>query len=109
MAVYNKKNFLRRSKYFEIFMLTLNTDLTLEEIGIKFGVTKQRVWQIVRFNNLGGGDYYKGYTMYNNKYKTLLYNAKLDTIKRKQLMRDWLKKRNVRLIRSKSDDTKISS
>ena len=46
--------------YFEIFMHTMNSEMTLEEIGIKYGVSKQRAWQIVRFNHLGKGDYYRG-------------------------------------------------
>mgnify|MGYP003116195365 FL=1 len=96
-----------RAKYFEIFMLTLNTDMTLEEIGKKYKMSKQRVWQIVRFNELGGGDYYRGYQVYTDHYNTLLYDANISTIERKQQMRQWLKEKNVRLIRSKSDGTKI--
>ena len=93
----------QRTKYFEIFMLTLNTDLTLEEIGAKFNVSKQRVWQIVRFNHLGAGDYFRGYTLYTDFYNALLKDTNLSKIERKNMMRNWLKEREVRLIRSKDD------
>ncbi len=69
-----------RAKYFEIFMLTLNTDMTLEEIGKKYKMSKQRVWQIVRFNELGGGDYYRGYQVYTDNHNTLLYDANIRTM-----------------------------
>jgi predicted DNA-binding protein YlxM (UPF0122 family) len=95
-----------RKKYFEIFMLCLNSDYTLEEIGVKYNLTKQRVWQIVRFNHIGKGDYYEGYRQYTNKYNALLNDTSLSTIERNTLMRDWLSSHDVRLIRSKND-TKV--
>ena len=97
-----------RSKYFEIFMVTVNTDMTLEEIGVRFNLTKQRVWQIVRFNFLGAGDYYRGYNLYTEFNNSLLRDTKLSKIERKTIMRNWLKDHNVRLIRSR-DDTKITA
>ena len=93
----------QRAKYFEIFMLTLNTDMTLEEIGVKFKITKQRVWQIVRFNQLGAGDYFRGYRVYTDYYNALLNDTNLSKIERKQRLRDWLRQNDVRLIRSKND------
>jgi|TARA_R110000803_G_scaffold19565_4_gene51121 hypothetical protein len=98
-----------RKKYFEIFMLSLNSEYTLEEIGVRYGMTKQRVWQIVRFNELGNGDYYAGYGLYDQHHKTLLSNQNLSTIERNKLLRDWLRTMNVRLIRGKNDGTKSSS
>ena len=98
-----------RKKYFEIFMLSINSACTLEEIGIKYGMTKQRVWQIVRFNELGNGDYYAGYDLYNQKHKTLLLDTNLSTIERNKLLREWLRTKNVRLIKGKNDGTKSSS
>lgn len=92
-----------RAKYFEIFMLTMNTDMTLEDIGIKFKMSKQRVWQIVRFNHLGAGDYYRGYETYTEFNKALLNDTNLSKIERKNMMRNWLKERDVRLIRSRHD------
>jgi len=98
----------QRTKYFEIFMLTLNTNMTLEEIGVKFNISKQRAWQIVRFNHLGAGDYYRGYTLYTEFNNALLKDTNLSKIDRKHMMRNWLREREVRLIRSK-DDTKSST
>jgi len=98
-----------RKKYFEIFMLSLNSESTLEEIGVRYGMTKQRAWQIVRFNELGNGDYYLGYKLYTNHHKTLLQDTNLSTIERNRLLRDWLRHNNVRLIRGKNDGTKSSS
>tara|TARA_R100000742_G_C4277886_1_gene100128 strand:+ start:2227 stop:2547 length:321 start_codon:yes stop_codon:yes gene_type:complete len=98
-----------RKKYFEIFMLSLNSECTLEEIGVKYGMTKQRVWQIVRFNHIGNGDYYAGYDLYNQEYKTLLLDTNLSTIERNKLLREWLRTKNVRLIKGKNDGTKSSS
>jgi len=95
-----------RKKYFEIFMLCLNSEYTLEEIGTKYGITKQRVWQIVRFNEIGKGDYYEGYRRYTQEYNTLLNDTTLSTIERNRLMRDWLSSHDIRLIRSKND-TKV--
>lgn len=93
----------QRTKYFEIFMLTLNTDMTLEEIGVKFNITKQRAWQIVRFNRLGAGDYYRGYDAYTEFKNALLKDTNLSKIDRKTMMRNWLKERDIRLIRSRND------
>jgi|TARA_R110002020_G_scaffold362738_1_gene575021 hypothetical protein len=95
----------RRKKYFEIFMLSLNSECTLEEIGVRYNMTKQRAWQIVRFNELGNGDYYAGYNMYTQKHKTLLQDTNLSTIERNKLLREWLRNKNVRLIKGKNDVT----
>ena len=108
MIMVGKRKDLRK-KYFEIFMLSLNSEYTLEEIGVRYGMTKQRVWQIVRFNELGAGDYYSGYSMYTKHHKTLLNDINLSTIERNRLLRDWLRTKNVRLIRGKSDGTKSSA
>ena len=54
--------------YLTIYKNYSKDNMTLEEIGIKQGVTKARVWQIVRFSQLGEGDYYTGYKAYMNKF-----------------------------------------
>ena len=46
--------------YFDIYNHYCKDNMTLEEIGIKYNITKQRSWQIVRFSQLGDGDYYAG-------------------------------------------------
>ena len=94
-----------RKKYFEIFMLSTNSTCTLEEIGVRYGMTKQRAWQIVRFNDLGNGDYYLGYQLYTKYHKTLLQDTNLSTIERNRLLRDWLRNNNIRLIKGKNDVT----
>jgi predicted DNA-binding protein YlxM (UPF0122 family) len=99
----------QRNKYFEIFMLTLNTNYTLEEIGVKFGISKQRVWQIVRFNHLGAGDYYRGYNLYTAFNNALLKDTKLSKIERNRRLRDWLASHDIRLIKGRHNDSKSSS
>ena len=42
----------------EIFRLYSEEEKTLEEIGKDYGLTKQRVWQIVQRGLEGHGDYY---------------------------------------------------
>ena len=42
----------------EIFRLYSEEEKTLEEIGKDYGLTKQRVWQIVQRCLDGQGDYY---------------------------------------------------
>ncbi len=42
----------------EIFRLYSEEEKTLEEIGKDYGLTKQRVWQIVQRCSDGQGDYY---------------------------------------------------
>ena len=92
----------KNKQYFDIFMHSMNSDMTLEEIGIKYGITKQRVWQIVRFNYLGSGDYYRGYRMYMEK-KTEIDNLPAEKQERIRAFRSWLESLNVRLIKSKND------
>ena len=48
-----RKTELKKS-YFDIYMLYTNCELTLEDIGNKHNISKQRVWQIIRFSKLGG-------------------------------------------------------
>jgi len=91
-----------KSLYFNIYMTYTNSHITLEEIGMKHDVSKQRIWQIVRFCKLGGGDYYKGLKLYNevhNRYKKDFENANPKTIN--ALMRDWMKLKDIRLIKTK--------
>ena len=97
----------KNKMYFDIFMHTMNSELTLEEIGIKYGISKQRVWQIVRFNYLGKGDYYKGYKMYMDR-KALIDNAPdLTTPERTRMLRNWLNNHNVRLIKGKYESSTV--
>lgn len=88
--------------YFNIYMTYTNSYTTLEDIGRKYDVSKQRVWQIIRYCKLGGGDYYKGLKLYNDvqkSYKEEFTEADTKTIN--ALMRDWMKLKNIRLIKTK--------
>jgi predicted DNA-binding protein YlxM (UPF0122 family) len=97
---------MRRSKlkssYFQIYMTYKNSHITLEELGTRYGISKQRVWQIVRYCTLGEGDYYKGLKLYNRTYETYkeqFRNADPKTLN--ALMRDWMELKNIRLIKTK--------
>ena len=91
-----------KTLYFNIYMTYTNSYTTLEEIGNKYDVSKQRVWQIVRYCKLGEGNYYKGLKLYNETYKNFqkdFTDADLKTLN--ALMRDWMKLKNIRLIKTK--------
>ena len=62
--------------YFKIYMTYTNSYATLEEVGRKYNISKQRVWQIVRYSKLGNGDYYKGLKSYNETRKSFDYKVK---------------------------------
>tara|TARA_R110000744_G_scaffold357685_1_gene464556 strand:- start:138 stop:410 length:273 start_codon:yes stop_codon:yes gene_type:complete len=62
---------------------------TMEEIGAKFGITKQRVHQIIRRCKIGDGDYY-GANSIENTQKML---DETDYA-------DWLKTKGVKTIRN---------
>ena len=88
--------------YFNIYMTYTNSHTTMEDIGLKYELSKQRVWQIIRYCSLGGGNYYKGLEDYNNVHKS--YKAEFPDADSKTLnglMRDWLKLKNIRLIKTK--------
>jgi len=83
-------------------MTYINSYKTLEEVGTKYGISKQRVWQIVRFCVLGEGNYYNGLKLYTETYKGFqeeFTNADLKTLN--ALMRDWMRLKNIRLIKTK--------
>ena len=80
------KDFLDRNKI--IYNLYRDGE-TMEEIGAKFGITKQRVHQIIRRCKIGDGDYY-GAADIENKQK-MLHEADYA---------DWLKTKGVKTIRT---------
>ena len=83
-------------------MTYINSYTTLEEVGRKHNISKQRVWQIVRFCRLGEGNYYTGLKLYNETYKSYQEEfAKADSKTLNALMRDWMKLKNIRLIKIK--------
>ena len=62
---------------------------TMEEIGAKFGITKQRVHQIIRRCKIGDGDYYGANSIENTQ--KMLHEADYA---------DWLKTKGVKTIRT---------
>ena len=83
-------------------MTYINSYKTLEEVGAKYDISKQRTWQIVRFCRLGEGNYYNGLKLYNETYKG--YQEKFENIDLKTLnalMRDWMRLKKIRLIKIK--------
>ena len=60
-----------RDRNSKIYYEYTNTKQTLEQLADKYGVTKQRVWQIVRRCEMGSGDYYKGFENYRDKQDSL--------------------------------------
>tara|TARA_R110000796_G_scaffold62416_1_gene143947 strand:- start:3434 stop:3745 length:312 start_codon:yes stop_codon:yes gene_type:complete len=77
---------------------------TLEQLGIEYGVTKARAWQIVRFTQIGQGDYYTGYKMFMDKKSEIDGTPDLTTKERSFQLRSWLNSLNVRLIKGKYDE-----
>ena len=78
--------------YKEIVTLYSSGTMTMKEIGEKFDITKQRVWQIVRRCKIGNGNYYSAVEI-ESKKKELpdhLYSA-------------WLKDKGIKTIKRKED------
>lgn len=83
-------------------MTYTNSHTTLEDIGIKYNLSKQRIWQIIRYSKLGEGNYYKGLKVYNKVYKSFkdeYTDADAKTLN--ALMRDWMQLKKIRLIKTK--------
>jgi len=83
-------------KYRAIYEKWSTQDLTLEQLGKEYAVTKQRMWQIVTRCKLGDGDYYYGVQIARNKWVELkaLYE---ETEQIKQAFGEWLKERDIKL------------
>ena len=93
--------------YNKVYTHYWKDDMTLEEIGIKYKITKQRVWQIVRFSQLGKGDYYTGYKTDTDK-KAEIDTTGLTTKERSNMLRAWLNSQDIRLIKGKYDSSDVS-
>ena len=89
-----------KTAYFNIYMTYTNSHATLEDIGLKYNVSKQRIWQIVRYCKLGNGDYYKGLNLQNQVFNDLKKeNQNATSHELNGLLREWLKLNNIRLIK----------
>ena len=58
-------------KYGAIYKEYSTSSTTLEELGKRYNITKQRVWQIITRCKLGDGDYYQGVQVARNKWSEL--------------------------------------
>tara|TARA_R100000789_G_C3007279_1_gene150374 strand:+ start:709 stop:1017 length:309 start_codon:yes stop_codon:yes gene_type:complete len=91
-----------KTLYFNIYMTYVNSHTTLEDIGNKYDISKQRVWQIIRYCKLGNGDYYKGLNSYNRAYESFkAEHVDANSRELNKMMREWLKLNNIRLIKIK--------
>ena len=95
---------MEKEKMYSEIVLYSKQGRTLEELGIEYGITKARAWQIVRFSEIGEGDYYTGYKMFMDKKSEINSKKDSSTKQRSQELRGWLNSINVRLIKSKYDD-----
>lgn len=77
---------------------------TLAELGDKYDLTKQRVWQIVTRCKLGDGDYYRGVQIARNKW-TELMQLYQDNEQSKRAYNEWLEEVDVKLA---SDNQKVA-
>ena len=57
-GISNEKKAENRQLYRSIYEEYNKGDTTLALLGQKYGLTKQRIWQIVSRASLGGGDYF---------------------------------------------------
>tara|TARA_R100000687_G_C6337446_1_gene112600 strand:+ start:157 stop:471 length:315 start_codon:yes stop_codon:yes gene_type:complete len=87
----------------EIHSLYLN-GCTMEEIGKKFNISKQRVWQIIRRCKLGDGNYYAGYQVESEKRKEFFQLTGSIKLADKEYT-TWLKSKGVKRIKTKSINT----
>ena len=85
-------------------MTYTNSCTTLEEIGEKHSLSKQRIWQIIRFCRLGKGSYYEGLKLYSETHRAYKNTHKdIDSKTLNCIMREWLKLNNIRVIKTKND------
>ena len=66
---------------------------------MKYKISKQWVWQIVRMCKLGHSDYYNGLRVYNNVCKKV--KEKYPEM-HNDVLRGWLRENGIRLIKSKN-------
>jgi|TARA_R100000664_G_C2758076_1_gene146739 predicted DNA-binding protein YlxM (UPF0122 family) len=91
-------------KYRSMYDKWITQEVTLEELGKEYDITKQRMWQIITRCKLGEGDYYYGTHVARNKWTELkaLYQ---DTDQTKRAFDEWLADRDVKLA---ADNQKVA-
>tara|TARA_A100001515_G_scaffold71781_2_gene57172 strand:+ start:735 stop:1109 length:375 start_codon:yes stop_codon:yes gene_type:complete len=83
-------------RYAKMYHLYINTDSTLQEIGDMFGVSRQRVFQVIQRCKLGQGDYYGGGKIARLKWKEISENTN-STAQTWTIYQDWLKKYKIKI------------
>ena len=85
-------------RYRSIYDKWLSEDeLTLEQLGEEYDVTKQRMWQIITRCKLGKGDYYYGVKLARDKWSEL-YSTYKDKEQARLAFNDWLEDNKIRVI-----------
>ena len=96
-----KENSIR---YRDMYDKWNNSEITLEELGKEYDITKQRMWQIITRCKLGDGDYYYGVQVARNKWSEFkqLYS---DIDQTQRAFNEWLSDREIKLA---SDNQKVA-
>tara|TARA_R100000742_G_C4244546_1_gene63678 strand:+ start:220 stop:567 length:348 start_codon:yes stop_codon:yes gene_type:complete len=83
-------------KYKKIYLDWQTKGSTLQELGEKHDVTKQRMWQIITRCKLGDGDYYSGVSVARNKW--LQIKELYETVEEAEIhYKHWLREKNIKL------------
>ena len=84
-------------QYQQIYSLYSTGDFTLSQIGKTFGITKQRVWQIITRCKLGEGEYYEGTLTAKAAWKDIKESSPTPKEAEERFMQ-WLDSNDVRVI-----------
>ena len=85
-------------RYRSIYDKWLSEDeITLEQLGEEYDVTKQRMWQIITRCKLGNGDYYYGVKLARDKWSEL-YSTYKDKDQTRLAFNEWLEDNKIRVI-----------
>jgi predicted DNA-binding protein YlxM (UPF0122 family) len=84
-------------QYQQIYSLYSTGDFTLSQIGKTFGITKQRVWQIITRCKLGEGEYYEGTLTAKAAWKDIKESSPTPREAEERFMQ-WLDSNDVRVI-----------
>ena len=90
-------------KYREMYDKWQTENDTLQQIGKEYGITKQRVWQIVTRCKLGDGDYYVGVNIARDKW--LEYIEAFSMKDAKKAYERWLEDQDIKIA---ADNRKVA-
>ena len=95
----SKERMMKQDRmYKDMYLVWIGDGCTLQELGERFNVTKQRAWQIMQRCLLGDGYYYTGQQKAREKQQEL---AKLYSNEEEQIQRaynEWLERKCIRTI-----------